>query len=217
VAKRLCLQRAEWRLVPGKPALRLSEYYHLACDYGTAVALSWEKHGVAPIYLCEDHAAEAGFLAEDSTSEPLTRPALDTEPPEQPNSPALATPSMHLQNASEKDLQGVSENERVTIAGAPAVSPVHDRLVSNLSANSSADESAGSEACENFEAYGTVLRPASTAIEEQARDSESERLCVSRYGERCTYESTVHCPKCRKWFCDAHAEDGNWHCCVRRM
>lgn len=196
----------------GKPAQRLSEYYHLACDYGTAILLSWEKSGVAPIYLCEDHAAEAGFLGQDSTSEPLSRPALDADPPEQPNGSAPATPSMHVQNASEKDLQVPPEKECLTVASASPVSlpPTHSATVL-------ADESTESMEREDFEAHGTVLRPASTAIEEQEQHSEVERLCVSAFGERCTYESTVHCPKCRKWFCDAHAEDGTWHCCVRRM
>lgn len=196
----------------GKPAQRLSDYYHLACDHGTAIALSWEKSGVAPIYLCEDHAAEAGFLAQDSTSEPLSRPALDADPPEQPASSALATPSMHLQNASEKDLQDAPGNECLTVASAPPVS-----FTPTYPASVLADEGTPGMEREDFEAHGTVLRPASTAFEEQEQHSEAERLCVSAYGERCTYESTVHCPKCRKWFCDAHAEDGNWHCCVRRM
>ena len=176
------------------------------------MALSREKGGVAPIYLCDEHAAELGFLAEDSSTEPLSRPALDAEPLEQPASSALATPSMHSQNAPEKDLQDAPENGRLTLASAPPIS-----LMPAYPASALGDESTQTTEREDFEAHGTVLRPASTAIEEPAEHSEAERLCVSAYGKRCTYESTVHCPKCRKWFCDAHAEDGNWHCCVRRM
>jgi hypothetical protein len=205
--------------MPGKPPRRLSEHYHLSCDYGTAMVLSWEKGGVAPIYLCEVHAAELGFLAEDSSSEPLSRPALDAEPVEHPANSVFATPSRHSQNASEdlqnasgKDLRDALEKERLTLASAPPAS-----LMPSYPAGVLADESTQSGEREDFEAHGTVLRRSSTAVEEQEQHSEAERLCVSAYGERCTYESTVHCPKCRKWFCDTHAEDGNWHCCVRRM
>ena len=28
------------------------------------------------------------------------------------------------------------------------------------------------------------------------------------------YPATVHCPACKKWFCDAHAEEGAWRSCV---
>jgi hypothetical protein len=33
---------------------------------------------------------------------------------------------------------------------------------------------------------------------------------LRRFGERCTGEALVHCPKCGSWFCDAHAEDERW-------
>jgi len=44
-----------------------------------------------------------------------------------------------------------------------------------------------------------------------------ERLCqgVSPNDEPCGYPATVHCPSCRRWFCDAHAEEEDWHSCVR--
>jgi hypothetical protein len=44
-----------------------------------------------------------------------------------------------------------------------------------------------------------------------------ERLCqgVSPNDEPCGYPATVHCPTCKRWFCDAHAEDEDWHSCVR--
>jgi hypothetical protein len=43
-----------------------------------------------------------------------------------------------------------------------------------------------------------------------------ERLCqgVSSSQEGCNYPATVHCPTCKRWFCDAHAEDEAWHSCV---
>jgi hypothetical protein len=44
-----------------------------------------------------------------------------------------------------------------------------------------------------------------------------ERLCqgVSPNDGPCGYPATVHCPTCTRWFCDAHAEDEDWHSCVR--
>ena len=44
-----------------------------------------------------------------------------------------------------------------------------------------------------------------------------ERLCqgVSPNDEPCGYPATVQCPSCKRWFCDAHAEDEDWHSCVR--
>jgi hypothetical protein len=206
VTKRFCPDRAEWRLLYGKPAQRLSSYYQLACDYGSSIMLSWEKGGVAPIYLCEKHTAEAGFLAEDSTLEPLSTPPLDAGAATQElNSSAPPAGSINLQD--------VIVNEFVPVNSAPELSPT-----ANHSATVLVDENIENTSREDFEAYGTVLRSKASAVtEEQSEASDAERLCVSGYGDPCTYESTVHCPKCRKWFCDAHAEDGNWHCCVRTI
>ena len=56
--KRTCTQRAEWRLLRGKPAQHLSAHYRLDCDYGTALIASYKQgDGDDPIYLCETHAA----------------------------------------------------------------------------------------------------------------------------------------------------------------
>lgn len=52
--------------------------------------------------------------------------------------------------------------------------------------------------------------------EEEDQSEDRERLCqgVSYRNETCTYPATVHCTTCRKWFCDAHAEDEQWHPCM---
>ena len=51
---------------------------------------------------------------------------------------------------------------------------------------------------------------------DEAQGPDLERLCqaVSPGGEPCDYPATVHCPTCKKWFCDAHAEDVAWHSCL---
>jgi hypothetical protein len=44
-----------------------------------------------------------------------------------------------------------------------------------------------------------------------------DRVCqaVSPDGEQCTQPGAVHCTTCAKWFCDTHAEDEEWHACMR--
>src|SRR5579862_5655622 len=63
--KNLCVNRSEWRLLPGKPPERLSPYYQLVCEFGTSVMTSWAKDGNEPVYVCEEHAKElaSGFYA----------------------------------------------------------------------------------------------------------------------------------------------------------
>ena len=52
--------------------------------------------------------------------------------------------------------------------------------------------------------------------EEESASADLERLCqgISPDVGACTYPATVRCPSCQKWFCDAHAEDGQWHPCM---
>ena len=200
-----CANRAEWRLLKGKAAVRLSSYYQLRCDYGTAVMISWEKGGIAPIYLCESHATEVGRSGKNCEGISAVTPQLPSNhPAEQPKS---SVPS------------GSPADAQVGLGGKDlAVVPVPvPNLTSGDSAKVLQDEPIGKIAREDFEAYGTVLQRVkhSTATEQkQAESAGLERLCVSRYGERCTCEATVHCPKCGRWFCDAHAEDEKWHHCA---
>ena len=52
--------------------------------------------------------------------------------------------------------------------------------------------------------------------EEEAASADLERLCqgISPGVAACTYPATVRCTSCQKWFCDAHAEDEQWHACM---
>jgi len=52
--------------------------------------------------------------------------------------------------------------------------------------------------------------------EEESASADLERLCqgISPSVGACTYPATVRCTSCKKWFCDAHAEDGQWHSCM---
>ena len=53
-------------------------------------------------------------------------------------------------------------------------------------------------------------------MEELEGQRDDERSCqgVSSKDEACDYPATVHCSQCGKWFCDAHAEDDEWHPCM---
>jgi hypothetical protein len=37
---------------------------------------------------------------------------------------------------------------------------------------------------------------------------------VSPNDEPCHHPATVGCTRCGRWFCDAHAEDDEWHSCA---
>lgn len=52
--------------------------------------------------------------------------------------------------------------------------------------------------------------------EKTDESADLERLCqgVSLGHEACTYPATVRCTMCSRWFCDAHAEDEQWHPCM---
>ena len=50
--------------------------------------------------------------------------------------------------------------------------------------------------------------------EGQSADLERLRQAVSRCDEPCDYPATVHCARCGRWFCDAHAGDEEWQPCM---
>lgn len=162
--------------------------------------ISWENGGVAPIYLCETHVAQVNDLRRDVL-------AMASQ---------VVSGNGATENAKTMARSGappVAEVEsRPGIAGSPVsapAAPVNSAILAR-------DESIANVGREDFEAHGTVqfARPAGTKEESQTESSDLERVCVSRYGERCTAEALVHCPKCGRWFCDAHAEDGRWHGCA---
>ncbi len=52
--------------------------------------------------------------------------------------------------------------------------------------------------------------------EKENESADLERLCqgISPGYAACTYPATVRCTTCGRWFCDAHAEEEQWHPCV---
>lgn len=157
---------------------------------------SWESGGIAPIYLCESHEAQVNHSG---------------------NVPA-ATPQRVCNNGAtghaERDVSPDVPPHREAESGHEINRGLLSAPRSDSATLLAADGNEG-VTTEDFEAHGTVLlSKASTATEgTKMEHSDPERLCVSGFGERCAYEPTVHCPKCRKWFCDTHAEDRTWHPC----
>ena len=206
VPKQACANRAEWCLPQGKAAVRLSSYYQLGCDYGTTMMVSWANGGIAPIYLCESHATQVGRSATSSEG------VLAVTPPSVPSNHPIEQPKSSPPSGSPADAQVSSGMDHLAVikASLPDLAP-------GDSAKVLADEAVGNMAGEDFEAHGMVLQrvKSSAATEEkQAERADLERLCVSRYGDRCSCEATVHCPKCGRWFCDTHGEDEKWHLCA---
>jgi len=75
------MHRAEWRLLPGKAAERLSVHYQLDCDYGTPlIAIFRESDGNEPIYLCESHVAEVQRLGKKCAKDRHTEAQPDETP-----------------------------------------------------------------------------------------------------------------------------------------
>jgi hypothetical protein len=58
VEERHCTLRAEWRLLRGQPAQRLSAHYQLSCDYGTPLLTIYTDG--EPVFLCASHASAIG-------------------------------------------------------------------------------------------------------------------------------------------------------------
>jgi hypothetical protein len=52
--------------------------------------------------------------------------------------------------------------------------------------------------------------------EKESESENLERLCqgISAGDAVCDYPAGIHCSTCNGWFCDAHAEDGQWHSCM---
>ena len=164
--------------------------------------LSWEKGGVAPIYLCDGHAVEIGKNSHAVLAAPQVVPGNHpTEPPKK-----------YIAPIGPADAQVVPEKKDLSIVAAP----VRD-VASGDSAKASVMEAPRNVAREEVEAYRPALQgvnSSSATEEKQADRADMERVCVSRYGERCTCDALVHCPKCGRWFCDAHGEDEKWHTCA---
>lgn len=164
---------------------------------------SWEKGGVAPIYLCETHAVQIGKNSHTVTATPQ---AVHSNPAEPQRSSASGSPMDAQVESAKKDLTAVTAPVRDVPSGDSARA-----LANGPGANG------GREVSETYRPALQGLKPSTATEEKQADRADMERVCVSRYGERCACDPSVHCPKCGRWFCDAHGEDEKWHACALPM
>jgi hypothetical protein len=228
VTRHPCTRPAEWRLQRGSRIEHLPSYYQLPCDHGRAVMLSWENGGNGPVYLCETHADLLGGYdkdSEESLPQPPRRAAgnqpADGESQAQSrevtatNLKSFAPPAgpadAQVETAAKiETAKKDSPVRRTTVCDiAPGDSP--KALLNEAIANiTSADSDVHSSAPQR-------MKPSSTMVEKEAERADVDHLCLSRYGERCSCEAVVHCPKCGRWYCDAHAEEEKWHSCALPM
>lgn len=163
--------------------------------------LSWEKGGVAPIYLCDSHAVQ---IAKTSVGvmAMAPQPTASNYPTEQPKRPVIGPAEAQVE-PPKKDSSVVTPPARDAASGDSPKAPVNG--------------TAGKAVPEVSETYRLALqgaKPPTVTEEKQSDRADLERTCVSRYGERCTCDASVHCPKCGRWFCDSHGEDEKWHTCA---
>jgi hypothetical protein len=167
--------------------------------------ISWANGGIAPIYLCESHVTQVGRSATSSEGVAMTPPSVPSNhPTEQPKSSPPSGSPADAQVSSGRDYLAVVKASLPDLASGDSTKVLVDEAVGNMER-------------EDFEAHGTVLQRVEFSAgtdEKQAERADLERLCVSRYGDRCSSKATVHCPRCGRWLCDAHAEDEKWHLCA---
>ena len=174
--KRPCTHRAEWRLLPGKPAERLSAHYQLGCDYGTPlITIYSQSDGNEPIYLCESHATEVG---RSSTNGAGGRPsaAQATTTNNQTTNNNQTNGEDRIKRAEVEDAKP-NGSARPEIMASPAAAksgratadpvirtPVRDLTYGN-SAKALVDETIWNLAPGDYDVYRTALQQGKSAIE----------------------------------------------------
>ena len=116
------------------------------------------------------------------------------------------------------DVVRVARNREdgVTIEQIAADFGVHPMTLSKWLRRADIDDGATPGRTTGESAELRELRRRNRLLEQENEGDDLERLCqgVSPNDEPCDYPATVHCVTCAKWFCDAHAEDDQWHPCM---
>ena len=174
VPKRQCIERAKWRLVPGRPAATLSEHYKLDCDYGMPImALYKTGDGSDAIYLCANHIGEVQvrvghqnfgdvkLVEAEATASVTAADGIAAAPasvaevaPPRPAAPIAPGPVR-----SAKSLKAATMIDRP-----PVRMPARDLTFGNA-AKALVDEAIWNMATGDFELYKTALRQGRSTIE----------------------------------------------------
>ena len=171
--KRVCTQRAEWRLVPGKTAQRLAAHYQLECDYGTPVVTIFkESDGNDPVYLCESHVTAVARPVKGA-GDRSRETSKDSGLPESPtaNNPEGRTERTKVAAAKPEAPAVVNGGIAGNLAGAKKDPPVKVRdrdLTYGDSAKAQVDEAIWNLPTGDYELYRTAVengKPAKEAAE----------------------------------------------------
>jgi hypothetical protein len=169
VTKRNCTSRAEWRLQTGKPAESISAHYRLDCDYGSAVIVCWEKGGIEPIYVCENHAKQLGPSRSHGPEARIVTPELEykDDPIKREDQGQIQELSGTKPKAS--DLPEAANSLAVTKTGRAEPEPsvrsrVRDITFGN-SAKAMVDEAIWNLATGDCEVYRSAIRQGKSAKE----------------------------------------------------
>ena len=183
--------------------------------------VSWENGGNGPVYLCETHADQLGRPNNDSEQSlpktpqraPSNQPA-DGDSQPQNREVAATNPKSIAPSGGPPDAQvGPAKKDL------PAARTTICDLTPGDSPKTLLNEAIADIRPPDSEVYSTapLMKPSTAMVEKGAERADVEHLCLSRYGERCSCEAVVHCPKCGRWYCDAHAEEEKWHSCALPM
>jgi hypothetical protein len=172
VPKRPCTQRAEWRLLRGKPAQQLPAHYQLDCDYGTAlIAIYQEGEGENPIYLCEGHAAAMARPDDNSGSDAgvgsvETAPVSSSPPENAPRTQSVevTTPKPSAPAPSETVDTPAAEVAPPKMNSSPSRGSARDLTYGNP-AKALVDETIWNIATGDYEVYRTRLQQGQSAME----------------------------------------------------
>jgi hypothetical protein len=165
VQKLHCTHRAEWRLLRGQPAQRLSAHYQLGCDYGTALITIYKEGD--PVFLCASHATAIGQPDHCVAGVRLIEaPSADGN-----NSPKNDERTKPLESAATRQSADVSSESVRRLAPTklgretdPHRRPVRD-LTYGDSAKALVDETIWNMPTGDYEMYRTALRQGRPALE----------------------------------------------------
>jgi hypothetical protein len=173
VPKRQCIERAKWRLVPGRPAAPLSEHYKLDCDHGMPImALYKTGDGSDAIYLCANHVAEVqvrvghqnfGDVRVIEGEATVAANVVENAAPAQ--TPVAELEALKPAPPIAAPVRSVKSLKAATVIDRPPVRmPARDLTFGNA-AKALVDEAIWNMATGDFELYKTAVRQGRSTIE----------------------------------------------------
>jgi len=166
VQKRHCTNRAEWRLLRGQPAQRLSVHYQLGCDYGTALITIYKEGD--PVFLCASHATAIRRPDDNCVAGVRLIEAQSAEGINTPNTVERPTPP-DFAAAKQSVVPSQTVASRVASRVGREIDPSHRRPLRDLTYGNSAkalvDETIWNMPTGDYEMYRTALKQGKPARE----------------------------------------------------